>query len=89
MILFYSILYKWRPLRSMLHVPYHSISFFPFDGVPKFIYEQLAKVPKIYCFINVLFWWYQGGEIQTSQGMLLLNNSKIPDYSTQDFFSPW
>ena len=48
----------------ILPVPYHFVSFFPFEyGVPKppkkcckFICEQLAEVSKIYCFKEV---WYK------------------------------
>ena len=49
----------------------HLVLFSPFEnGVPKyhkkrgkFICEQLAKVSKIYCFINLPFSWYQGSVI--------------------------
>ena len=53
------------------HVPCHFVSFYPFEnGVEKcdkkrgkFICEQFAKVCEIDCFINFLFWWYQGSVI--------------------------
>ena len=58
-------------LCSMLHVPYHFVSYFPFEnGVPKcqkymekLICEQLAKVSKINCFINFPSSWYKGSVI--------------------------
>ena len=48
---------------SMRHVPCHFVSFFPFENrvlkcqkCGTFICEQLAKVSKIYCFINFPSW---------------------------------
>ena len=55
---------------SILHMPCHLLlSFFPFEmgcqnaiKTRKFVCEQLAKVSKIYCFINFPFRWYPGSD---------------------------